>query len=129
MTELHDKTAYYRCGNRRNTWVSRTTVNTRITKGLSADDLITVCRSLCVNPVDALTELGYLAYDEVMLFQDSDGKLVDTATERALFGTRTEAKPCDPSAGDKRNRVGSTPSNNVAQAPQCGWECYTYAPY
>lgn len=64
--------------------VSRTTVNTRITKGLSADDLITVCRSLCVNPVDALTELGYLAYDEVMSFQDSDGKLVDTATEGEL---------------------------------------------
>lgn len=64
--------------------VSRTTVNTRIAKGLSADDLITVCRSLCVNPVDALTELGYLAYDEVMSFQDSDGKLVDTATEGEL---------------------------------------------
>lgn len=64
--------------------VSRTTANSRIAKGFPADDLITVCRNLGVNPVDALVELDYLSYDEVMSFMDSDGKLVDNATEGEL---------------------------------------------
>lgn len=64
--------------------VSRTTANARIAKGISADDLITICRGLRLNPVEALAELGYLEYAEVMSFMDMNGQLVDTADDGYL---------------------------------------------
>lgn len=64
--------------------VSRTTANARISKGISADDLITISRGLGINPTEALTELGYLDYGEVMTFMDMGGKLLDTAEDGEL---------------------------------------------
>lgn len=64
--------------------VARNTVNLRLAKGLSADDLMSVARALNVNPVAALVELDKLALDEVFAFLESDGKLVESATEAEL---------------------------------------------
>lgn len=64
--------------------VSRTTANSRIVKGISSDDLIHICRGLEINPVEALTELGYLEYGEVMTFMDMGGQLLDTAEDGEL---------------------------------------------
>lgn len=64
--------------------VSRTTANSRIVKGISSDDLIHICRGLGINPVEALTELGYLEYGEVMTFMDMGGQLLDTAEDGEL---------------------------------------------
>ncbi len=64
--------------------VSRTTANARIAKGVSADDLIEICRGLGINPVEALAELGYLQHGEVMSFMDMGGQLLDTAEDGDL---------------------------------------------
>lgn len=64
--------------------ISRNAANTRMNKGLSADDIITVSRSLKVNPVIALTELGHLTIDEVLCFLDSDGTLLASASPEQL---------------------------------------------
>src|SRR5699024_8017763 len=39
---------------------------------------------LGINPVEALTELGYLEYGEVMTFMDMGGQLLDTAEDGEL---------------------------------------------
>jgi len=64
--------------------VSRNTANARLADGLGADDLIVISRALGVNPLDALTELGKLTYDEVFGFLEGEGKLVESATESEL---------------------------------------------
>lgn len=64
--------------------VTRKTAQTRITEGLSSDDLITLCRALNVNPVCALTELGRLTDTEVFAYMDSDGTTVETADDAQL---------------------------------------------
>ncbi|MDI9900571.1 hypothetical protein QM716_11980 [Rhodococcus sp. IEGM 1409] len=64
--------------------VSRKTAQTRITEGLSSDDLITISRALNLNPVDALTEIGRLTISEVFDYMDSEGTTVETATDAQL---------------------------------------------
>lgn len=64
--------------------VSRNTANARLTDGLNSDDIITIARALHVRTLDALVELGKLTYDEVFAFLDSDGQLVQTASEAEL---------------------------------------------
>lgn len=65
--------------------VSRNTASSRINAGLSADDLIAVCRHLGVNPVDALVDLGHLNRGEVLGHIDSDGTLLAAATPDQLL--------------------------------------------
>lgn len=59
--------------------VTRKTANKRVNEGLTADDLIEVCRSLEINPVIALVELCHITDEEVLDYLDSDGQLVATA--------------------------------------------------
>lgn len=64
--------------------VSRNTVNARLSAGLSADDLIRICRALALNPISALVELGLLTYDELFDALDSNGQLISTADDGEL---------------------------------------------
>lgn len=64
--------------------VTRKTANKRLNEGLPADDLLTLCEVLGINRPLALVELGYIPYQEVLDFLDSDGALVSTADEGEL---------------------------------------------
>ena len=64
--------------------VTRKTANKRLNEGLPADDLLTLCEALEINCPLALVELGYIPYQEVLDFLDSDGALVSTADEGEL---------------------------------------------
>lgn len=59
--------------------VSRNTAQSRLAKGLSSDELISVSRALGLSPIHALVELGHLTYDEVLDLIDGRGQLVETA--------------------------------------------------
>ncbi|MCX7491511.1 HTH domain-containing protein [Corynebacterium sp. P6129] len=64
--------------------ISRATATRRIADGLPSDDIIKLSRSLGINPVIALVELGYVTYDEAFDFVESDGTLVTTADDEDL---------------------------------------------
>lgn len=64
--------------------VTRKTANKRLNEGLPVDDLLTLCEALEINRPLALVELGYIPYQEVLDFLDSDGALVSTADEGEL---------------------------------------------
>lgn len=64
--------------------VTRKTANKRLNEGLPSDDLLTLCEVLGINRPLALVELGYIPYQEVLDFLDSDGALVSTADEGEL---------------------------------------------
>lgn len=64
--------------------VSRNTANTRLAAGLSADDVIRVCRALGINPLSALVELEVVSYAELFDAVDTDGQLVSTADDGDL---------------------------------------------
>lgn len=64
--------------------VTRKTANKRLNEGLPAEDLLTLCEALEINRPLALVELGYIPYQEVLDFLDSDGALVSTADEGEL---------------------------------------------
>ncbi|MFS0295181.1 hypothetical protein [Corynebacterium striatum] len=64
--------------------VTRKTANKRLNEGLPVDDLLTLCEVLGINRPLALVELGYIPYQEVLDFLDSDGALVSTADEGEL---------------------------------------------
>lgn len=59
--------------------VTRKTANKRVNEGLSADEVITICKKLDINPVIALVEFDFVDYGDVSNFLDSDGQLVATA--------------------------------------------------
>lgn len=63
---------------------TRKTANKRLNDGLDAGDLITICEKLGVNRTMALVELGYVPYQDVLDYLDSDGELVSTADEGKL---------------------------------------------
>lgn len=64
--------------------VSRKTAQTRITEGLSSDDLIAISRALNLNPTIALVEHDILTHNEVFDYMDSDGTTVATADDAQL---------------------------------------------
>ena len=64
--------------------ISRNAANSRMGKGLTADDIITISRGLGVNPVISLQELGYLTINEILDFMDSDGTLLTNASQEQL---------------------------------------------
>lgn len=64
--------------------VSRNTARARLDDGLTSDEIITLARSLHVNPVIALQELKKLTIEEILGFMDSDGTLLVTATPEQL---------------------------------------------
>lgn len=64
--------------------VSRNTANARLAAGLSADDLIQVCRALGINPLMALVELEVVSYGELFDAADADGQLISTADDGDL---------------------------------------------
>ncbi|MCG7239604.1 hypothetical protein [Corynebacterium minutissimum] len=64
--------------------VTRKTANKRINEGLPLDDLLELCEALGINRPLALVELGYIPYQEVLDFLDSDGALIATADEGEL---------------------------------------------
>lgn len=64
--------------------VSRKTAQTRITEGLSANDIIALSRALNLNPTIALVEHDILTHSEVFDFMDSDGTTIATADDAAL---------------------------------------------
>lgn len=62
--------------------ISRPTVTRRLTQdGLTADEIITVSRSLNVNPVDALVDMDHLTVAEAMSYLDLSGQLLATAED------------------------------------------------
>jgi|GEM_PF-1269944 hypothetical protein len=64
--------------------VSRRTATTKLTNGLSADELIDISRSLGLSPIHALVELGKITYQEAVDFLDDDGQLLETAEDGEL---------------------------------------------
>ena len=74
--------------------VTRKTANKRINEGLTADDMITVSRGLGISPIHALVELGKLTYPEVADFLESDGVLLESASqEQLIYQLATESLP------------------------------------
>lgn len=65
--------------------VTEKTARKRLADGLNASDVISICRAVEVNPVDALVELGFVTVEETMNFVDSDGQLLATADQEALI--------------------------------------------
>ena len=64
--------------------VTERTARTRLSNGLSADDLIAICRAEGVNPADTLVRLGILTRDEVIACIDPDRTLLASADSRQL---------------------------------------------
>lgn len=64
--------------------ISRNATNSRMAKGLTADDIITIARGLGINPVTALEELGHVGVGEIFDYLDDDGKRLVTATPSDL---------------------------------------------
>lgn len=64
--------------------ISRATATRKLLEGLDAGDIITLCRNVNVNPVQALVDLGHLEEPEVYAFLDNGQLLVDTATDGQL---------------------------------------------
>lgn len=76
--------------------ISRNAANSRMNKGLGADDLIAISRELKVNPVIALNELGGITTQEISDFLDSDGTLLATATpEQLLYQLADDLLPAE----------------------------------
>lgn len=65
--------------------VSRATATRYLADGLTADHVITIARSLGINPATALVELDYLTVDDVHAFLDGSGQLVETADDDDLI--------------------------------------------
>lgn len=66
--------------------ISRNATNSRMAKGLTADDIITIARGFDINPVTALQELGHVGVDEIFDHLDDDGKrLVTAAPDELVF--------------------------------------------
>lgn len=66
--------------------ISRASATRRLTDDkLTADELITLCRTLEVDPVMALVDFERLTQDEVFDFMDSDGTTLATATQEQLI--------------------------------------------
>lgn len=96
---------------------TRKTANKRLNDGLSADDLITICEKLGVNRTMALVELGYVPYEDVLDYLDSDGQLVSTADDGKLaielarrLNPATKAPEIDELAARRRS---NTPPEDV----------------
>jgi len=65
--------------------VSRNTARSRLDEGLTSDEIIQLARSLHLNPVTALNELGKLDVYEIFDYLDSDGTLLATASPQQLI--------------------------------------------
>lgn len=65
--------------------VTEKTARKRLADSLNASDVITICRAVDVNPVEALVELEFVSVEETMNFVDSDGQLLATADQEALI--------------------------------------------
>lgn len=65
--------------------VSRNTARSRLDEGLTSDEIIQLARSLHLNPVTALNELGKLDVHEIFDYLDSDGPLLATASPQQLI--------------------------------------------
>lgn len=76
--------------------VSRKTAHKRLTDGLTADDVITICRAVEVNPVEALVEMKFVTINEAMDYVDSDGELLATADEEKLFAELVDRRLTTP---------------------------------
>ncbi len=64
--------------------ISRNATNSRMAKGLTADDIITIARGFEINPVIALQELGHVSVSEIFDYLDDGGKSLATATPEEL---------------------------------------------
>lgn len=106
---------------------TRKTANKRLNEGLPADDLITICGKLGINRTMALVELGYVPYEDVLEYLDSDGQLVSTADEGELaielarrLNPATKAPEIDELAARRSNTppagVGGVPYGAVADS-------------
>ena len=65
--------------------VTEKTARKRLADGLTAGDVIAICRAVDVNPVEALVTLRFVTLAEAMDFVDSDGRLLATADQEALL--------------------------------------------
>lgn len=65
--------------------VSRNTARSRLDEGLTSDEIIQLARSLHLNPVTALNELGKLDVHEIFDYLDSDGTLLATASPQQMI--------------------------------------------
>ena len=63
---------------------TRKTANRRLNEGLTADDLILICKTLGINRAMALVELDYVPHGDVLDYLDSNGALVATAADGEL---------------------------------------------
>lgn len=64
--------------------ITRKTANKRLRDGLTADDLISICEHVGINKTLALVELGKIPHDDVLEYLDSEGQLVETASDGDL---------------------------------------------
>ena len=64
--------------------ISRNATNSRMAKGLTADDIITIARGFEINPVTALQELGHVSVSEIFDYLDGGGKSLATASPEEL---------------------------------------------
>ncbi|WP_064066986.1 helix-turn-helix domain-containing protein [Prescottella equi] len=64
--------------------VSRATATRYLQEGLSADHVIQIARACRINPADALVDLGYVSRDEMFEWLESDGKLLESASDAEL---------------------------------------------
>ncbi|MDV6277486.1 hypothetical protein R3Q06_28725 [Rhodococcus erythropolis] len=65
--------------------VTEKTARKRLAAGLNASDVITICRAVGINPVEALVQMEFLTTEETMKFVDSDGELLATADQETLI--------------------------------------------
>ena len=113
--------------------ISRRTATNRVQEGLTADDIIRICRSLSIQPVAALVELGKLEFDEVLGFMESDGTLLANASsEQLVFQLAAESLPVSllidlgnrgrdrVSAMERRSKVAETENAAPLQHPEPG---------
>lgn len=97
--------------------VTRKTANKRVNEGLTAGDLIEVCRGLDINPVIALVELGHITDVEVAGYLDSDGQLVGTAEDGELaleLARRLNPATRAPEIDELAARRSNTPPTDVS---------------
>lgn len=96
--------------------VTRKTANKRLNEGLPADDVIELAKVLGVNPAMALVELGYISYEDVTDYLDSDGQLVATAEPGVLaLELARQLNPATraPELDELEARRSNTPAPNV----------------
>lgn len=89
--------------------ISRNATNSRMAKGLTADDIITIARGFDINPITALQELGHVGVDEIFDHLDDDGKrLVTAAPDELVFHLAQDMLSVDQKLALVRNVMSRT---------------------